>query len=424
MRERAVGRRDAGLREGLEAGFFGREELPKAREYLLLALLVRHADSCRRLAQTQERAEQDDVFLVDAELCGPRLELVQVVRPAADDRLHDVEEWAEGALTSALDAHLALGPGGAELGEQSRLADAGLAHNADDVRVSLADARPEKLEQRQLLTATDERPQFATASLVPPGEAKRLHRLRLALDLERSDRLGLEPVANAPPGRSGHEDLARLGDLLQARGDVDGVAHDAGLRAVSDRTGDDQAAVDADAQLERRGDALGAAVDDREHRGSGIDCAHGVVLVRDGRTEDRDNGIADELLDESPAPLDLLRQLREGAGHQRAQLFGVEVLGERREPDEIGEDDRDAPPLAGEDRRRFGHRLRSVECGAAGAAEAKAGRILGTTARAQGHERRAAGAAEASVGRVVRGAGRATHARIEADFELGGQRAA
>ena len=153
----------------------GEQELPKAREYLLLALLVRHADSCRRLAQTQERAEQDDVFLVDAELCGPRLELVQVVRPAADDRLHDVEEWAEGALTSALDAHLALGPGGAELGEQSRLADAGLAHDADHVRVSLSDARPEQLEQRQLLTATDERPQFATASLVsaPPTNGSR-----------------------------------------------------------------------------------------------------------------------------------------------------------------------------------------------------------------------------------------------------------
>ena len=143
--------------------------------------------------------------------------------------------------------------------------------------------------------------------------------------------------------------------------------------------------------------------------------------MRDGRTEDRDNGIADELLDESPAPLDLLRQLREGAGHQGAQLFGVEVLGERREPNEIGEDDCDAPALAREHRRRRGRRLRGIEGGAAGAAETETGRILGAAARAEGDECRAAGAAEAGTDGVVSGTRRAAHAPIESDFVQRGE---
>jgi len=62
-----------------------------------------------------------------------------------------------------------------------------------------------------------------------------------------------------------------------------------------------------------------------------------VVLVGDRRSEDHEDRIADELLDRAVVPERLLGEVLEDAGDEHLQLLRVEILGERRESDEVGE---------------------------------------------------------------------------------------
>ena len=71
----------------------------------------------------------------------------------------------------------------------------------------------------------------------------------------------------------------------------------------------------------------------------------GVVLVGDRRAPDGHDGVADELLDRPAVAGDHLAGDLEVAGQGVADLLGVALLGERREPDEVGEEHRDVPPL-------------------------------------------------------------------------------
>ena len=84
----------------------------------------------------------------------------------------------------------------------------------------------------------------------------------------------------------------------------------------------------------------------------GPDGALGVVLLRDRRAPDRHHRVADELLDRAAVALDDAPGRVEVAGEQLADVLGVAPLGERREADEVGEQDGDEPALGG--RRRGG----------------------------------------------------------------------
>ena len=104
----------------------------------------------------------------------------------------------------------------------------------------------------------------------------------MILDLDTPDR---EPVRAGP-----EQDLARLGRLLEPRGDVDGLAGREGRLGVVD---DDLAGLDADPRLEAE---LVDGVEDRDR------CAHGslgVVLVRLRDPEGGHDGVAGELLDDA-----------------------------------------------------------------------------------------------------------------------------
>ena len=86
------------------------------------------------------------------------------------------------------------------------------------------------------------------------------HRLLATADGDVRGVAGLDGVADEAPGRLADEDLARVGRLLQAGGDVDRVA--GGPRAAGPRLADDHlAGVDADAHrdLERRARSAGAS---------------------------------------------------------------------------------------------------------------------------------------------------------------------
>ena len=128
---------------------------------------------------------------------------------------------------------------------------------------------------------------------------------------------------------------------LQPRGGVDEVAGDHALVGGADRHRG-LAGQHAGARLARREPMLPTEVDQVER---GADRALGVVLVRDRRAPDRHDRVADELLDRAAVAADDVRAQVEVAGERLADVFRVALLGERREADEIGEQDGDQAPL-------------------------------------------------------------------------------
>ena len=132
-----------------------------------------------------------------------------------------------------------------------------------------------------------------------------------------------------PPRAGPEHDLARRGRLLQARGDVDGLAGRERRVGVVD---DDLARLDADPRLEPE---LVDLVEDRER---GAHRALRVVLVRPRHAERGHHGVAGELLDRAAVLLDLLGRVLEVARHAPADDLRVAGAEQRRRVDEIDED--------------------------------------------------------------------------------------
>ena len=155
----------------------------------------------------------------------------------------------------------------------------------------------------------------------------------------------LELAADVVVDRPRDQDAARLGELLQAGGDVDAVAVD--VLAVDDHV----AEVDADAELEpvlRRegGVALAQGLLDADSAGQRLDDAREVgqhAVAR--RADDAAVVLGDE-------PVDDL-----AAGPQAGVRAGLVAVHLAREADRVGAQDRGqlAPPAA---RRAFGSRFR------------------------------------------------------------------
>ena len=116
-------------KDGLVAGR-GDEELPHAREHLLLLILLRHAHAGRGVDQAQERSDEQGGLLVDAEGCGVRLEVVEIGGEPPENGLDQVEEGAQGPPRPAGDAEIGGIRAGGELAEQTRLPHSRLAHDA------------------------------------------------------------------------------------------------------------------------------------------------------------------------------------------------------------------------------------------------------------------------------------------------------
>jgi hypothetical protein len=194
------------------------------------------------------------------------------------------------------------------------------------------------LQQRPLSLAPDHRRVEAACATLCSGldreQPVRLDRLALALELQGGDGLDFDCVAHEVVGRRPEQDLVRRRSLLEALGDVDGVAcreplaaaarisrHDlARVHARSDGDGDSPVALEL---LVQSGEALA-------HLGGGPDRADSIVLVHDGDPEDGHYRVADELLDRALVRLDDGLHLVEVAAHHPAQRFRVEALAESR----------------------------------------------------------------------------------------------
>jgi hypothetical protein len=87
----------------------------------------------------------------------------------------------------------------------------------------------------------------------------------------------------------------------------------------------------------------------------------GIVLMADGRAEERHDCIADELLDRATEALELLLQPSVIRGENGCDVLGIHLLGLRGEADEIAEQRGDDLPLLTRrrhvtcDRNRTGH---------------------------------------------------------------------
>ena len=227
---------------------------------------------------------------------------------------------------------------GRELVAEARLARTGRAEHGDDLARPLGrDAREGVLEPAELALAADEVRREVPRPAARAGDdlvqLPRDERLGLALDRERPDGRRRDGVADEVVGGLAEQDLARLGGLLEAGGDVDGVAEDRVLpaRAVAD---EDLAGVDPGPGLDReppRARELRVELlEGFAHLGGGADRAQRVVLVDLRDAEHRHHRVADELLDAAAVALDRHAHRLEVPGHDLQQRLGVQAVPEQR----------------------------------------------------------------------------------------------
>ncbi len=152
--------------------------------------------------------------------------------------------------------------------------------------------------------------------------------LALAPELQRLDLLDLDHITGQAQGLVPDQDLARLRRLLEAGGDVDGVAGGKSLL----RARDDLAGRDPDPAFDAELGEGVAHLDRRPH------CAQRVVLVQDRNSEYGHDRVTDELLDGAAVALDDRLHALEVACEQGTERLRVERLAERRRVCDVAEE--------------------------------------------------------------------------------------
>ena len=234
-----------------------------------------------------------------------------------------------------------------ELPGQPALADPARSGHRHEPRLAVASGRAyEILQQAQLFVAAHEwRFRHVRAALstalghdpqgAPGGDGARLALEDLLPGLFERDRRRRQAM-----GRLTDEHGSGRGSALEPGGGVDQVARDHPLpcRAEGDGgfAGEDAGSC-ADGRTQ---DADGA-----DEIQSGAHRALGVVLAGGRRTPEGHDGVADEFLDRPAVAFDDVTSDLEVPAEGLADFLGVALLGERGEPDEIGEQDRHEPAL-------------------------------------------------------------------------------
>jgi hypothetical protein len=225
-----------------------------------------------------------------------------------------------------------------------------------------------------------------------PRDTEGDDRLALAFQLEVSERLQVEPCGDLMRGRRSHHQLAQR---LQASSHIDGVAEgvvEHVWRCIA--SGHDHGTgVDGDARIALQPvgwcDLRGVGLQRFADRERGADSPLGVVLVREGRTEEREDAVAGELCDSAAEPFDLFTHQAHDVVEEELGAFRAKGLGDRRRPDDIGDQHRHDSPLSNRHRH-----VRVI-------------RLVGDPGRAEEAQRGARGAAPADLSRSsARGAGR------------------
>ena len=247
---------------------------------------------------------------------------------------------------------------------------------------------PRSIETGELRASADEpepRRAAARAVLAHSDRLPYTHRLGLALGDDRFCLAQLDRRAARAVGALVHENAVHRRRRLEPRSRVEHVApgHALPLADACAERDDRLAGGDADPNPQLAGRILLVQERDRgEDRKTGAHRPLGVVLVGDGCAEERDNGVADELLDRAPVALEHLAKLRVVRLEQRQHVLGVEVLGAARRADDVHENSRHRPPLLVPHGRRG---VDSHHRRATAHAELRDGGILGAALGADRH---------------------------------------
>ena len=245
-----------------------------------------------------------------------------------------------------------------ELEEEPRLPDPGLADEPDGLAPAFLDGGEEIQQRRELPVAADEVAEPVGAQALE-RRAARPHaeesnhddRLAPALDLNGSDALAADVALDEPPRRLARENRARLGQLLEAGGEVGGVADRRVIHAqvVADRAHDDETGVKAHPDRQRDlgpPDGDGAVAERAGDAEGGERRAACVILVREGRAEERHEAVAEELVDRALVAMHLGEGGLEEGIHENVHSLRPEPLGQRRGADQVAEEHGDGFALA------------------------------------------------------------------------------
>ena len=306
-----------------------------------------------------------------------------------------------------------------ELPGQATLADARLADHRHEPQASLTRGRVEHLlDKSQLRLAAHERWLEDVRTARPTDHANdadrspRRHRRGLALEQLVAGRFEGDRLARRAVRGFADEHGAGRRHRLQARCGIDEVAGDHPLAHRPQGHGR-FAGEDPGADLEGSpGDR--EATDRLDQLEPGTDRTLGVILVRGRRSPHGHDGVTDEFLDRPAVTPDDVGSDLEVPGQQLADRLRIAILGQRREADQIREEDGHHPPFGGarvgdgicaDGRQARGHRLRIADGRAALAAEPVRRRVGRATGGARRDEATAAGRTELAswfVGRPTR----------------------
>ncbi len=300
-----------------------------------------------------------------------------------------------------------------ELPEQPGFAAAGVAEHRDQPGAPRRRAVFRSGDQRlQFVVSPDEQrlqPDSATSTAGPRDDPQRhpgVDRLLATLDLMHARILIGDRRVAGPAGDVVDEHLSGRCDRLQARGGVDRVAHHHALAR--------------DADLDRRPAGQDACADPelghaqlfaerRDRIGQGQRCpdrALGIILERHRCAPHGHHGVADELLDRPAVALDQRPATLEVPRQHLAYVVGIAMLRDRREANQVGEQDRDQATLRGVRRRRV---VEPGQGGAALATEPLAAGVRSPTGRAPQLQLCPALGTELAPGPVLNAASAADH---------------
>jgi hypothetical protein len=410
-----------------------RFEEPAPRGEGLATAVAPEAGVCLEADQgSKMRLDPAGIALLRECVFDSRVELLGCLRlvvPLRDSclRLDDLRKCPEGhpvavGETAALAPGDELGVGVDDLRElvhESALSHAWDGDEGDELWRPLVAGTLERIsEDRELALTTHElsarvmRDVHAEArsssGCLPYGD-----RLGLALRLDCWRLAVLDRLPRRAIGHLVRQDSVHGCCALQAGGGVDDVSrgHSLAFRRAGPQGDERLPGRNSDAELEA---FLDREVADRE---SGADRALRIVLVRRRRAEERHDGIPDELLDGAAVALELATDAVVVRTEDGAHLLRVELLGLRRKPDKVAEEDGDDLALLACD--CFGSERR-----AAHPAQAEALGVLLAAARTADHAQRvrrrrpvvsACGADQGLVGARRRSGGRHGRGRLGED---------
>jgi hypothetical protein len=247
----------------------------------------------------------------------------------------------DGARFEPLDRRIELGLARpAQFRNQPRLAEAGLAEQRDDRTLALPQSGEPGGQHVDLAVAPDQRrresgePAQIARDRLGSGDFEGLHRRLLAFDLERSARNEVEQRVDESVRVRADENRPQPGRRLHPRRDVGRVAHCRvlGLDLVADEGEHRRAGVDTHAHLEVEAIALsdvrGVVHGRRLDIETRANRPFSVVLVRDGRTEQRKHSVAHEARDRPTVTRDRCIHEGEGAIHDNGPILRIELLGD------------------------------------------------------------------------------------------------